>query len=183
MLLKDCCVKHGGRSGRKPNLATSASRTPVFTAEEMERLDRYMSEDDQSLKREFHVGRILFDRAVEASERSADPQVIQRFLGMIVSLAMVANSRQKRALPPSFVDVESEEFLNTFAHGTRQQLLDSAAGAVRWLVQFFDPDGSGGMFDRLPGDVKRLAEGGVTPAMVDEWGRERQVTLPWAGTR
>lgn len=157
---RNACQSHCEALAGSP----SSLRSPgTLSPEEQIRLDRLIEEDDCSLSREFHLGRVLLERALAclADERSS-VQEIQSVISLIGTLAQIANTREKRLQATAAlavrnpVDWGAPEVQELLKESFKKVQLEAITDVLRWVIRKFDPDGLLGILGKLPHNLREL---------------------------
>jgi len=177
------CPKHGGRSrgfsAQAPRLPGSAhggpgfipiewdkhpdfQNRPVLSQFEIDRLKAYVEEDDRNLKIEFHLGRVMFQRAAARLHPGSDMLDYARFFGLLAVLTGMANSFDKRESDDGRrKQWDDPAFIAAMAERIKAARMNGAAEMLEWVAKTFDPTGQLGIMSNVPASLKRLASAAV----------------------
>lgn len=173
------CRSHGGKGILKRAFVPAHVH---LSGEQVQTLEDLMKEDDQSLKREFHLLRLFLSIAIEqfqnasatlAGDTPADViGELRRLAGIVDKLSGISERRAKiSAITPREEQVVRVQFddpkvLYLFKEKLREMHVLTIRKVLAIVIQYADPKGELGIAQRLPssfapflppgGDVRQL---------------------------
>jgi hypothetical protein len=135
---------------------TESSHWPSYEGD-AELLDEFLKEDDQTLYREFHLGRIMVLKAAAQLKADSSIQDIQSVVSMIQMLATVGNTREKRKAPPAIrMDWEDPAVVAKLEDRLKELQIEVFLRTLEQVLSYLDDNGRERIMKKLPRQAREL---------------------------
>lgn len=135
---------------------SGSSHWPSYESD-AELLEELLTEDDQTLSREFHLGRVMVLKAAAQLKADSSIQDIQSVVSMIQMLATVGNTREKRKAPPAIrMDWEDPVAAEWLKNKLKKLEIENFLRTLEQVLSYVDDNGKEQIMKKLPRPAREL---------------------------